>query len=80
VWVPDGRLGGDACPAGQLQPPTSHPPTVPTTRRASATREPRMAGLLVSSCDALLSQDLAQPGMLVVHESLPSCASDDLVE
>jgi hypothetical protein len=34
-----------------------------------------MGGLLSPLGDALRSQRLAQPGMLVVHESFPSCSS-----
>jgi hypothetical protein len=34
-----------------------------------------MDGLLSPLGDVLLGQDLAQPGMLVVHVSFPSCSS-----
>jgi hypothetical protein len=34
--------------------------------------QPRMGGLLSPLGDALLGQDLAQPGMLVVHVPSPS--------
>src|SRR5215217_5731191 len=54
-----------------LPPATARPPPSPA-RRASATRQPRIGGLLPPLGDALLGQDLAQPGMLVVHGSSPS--------
>jgi len=68
-------LDGDGWPPGQLPPATGHPRPTPATWRASATPQPRMVGLLSPLCDVLLGQDLAQPGMLVVHVSFPSCSS-----
>jgi hypothetical protein len=38
-----------------------------------------MGGLLSPLGDALLGQDLAQPGMLVGHVASPSCSSGLLV-
>lgn len=66
-------LGGDGGPPGQL-PPAMGPGPTPTTRRATAIPQPRMGGLLSLFGDAVLSQDLAQPGMLVVHVWFPSAA------
>jgi hypothetical protein len=64
VWVSNGRLGGDAWPAGQLPPPSQ---PAPVAARPSAMGEPGLGGLLVSFADALGGQRLAQPGMLVLH-------------
>jgi hypothetical protein len=74
VWMPDGRLGGGAWPAGQLPPPTSQPPPASAARTAGAVGEPGLGGLLLSFAAALGGQLLAQPGMLVVHVSSPSCS------
>jgi DNA-binding CsgD family transcriptional regulator/tetratricopeptide (TPR) repeat protein len=70
----DWLLGGDGWPAGHLPPAPGRPPPS-AARRASATRQSCMGGLLSPLGDALLSQDLAEPGMLVVHESVLSCSS-----
>jgi hypothetical protein len=67
-------LGGDGWPPGQLPPAMGRSRPTPTTRRATAIPQPRMGGLLSLFGDALLSQYLAQPGMLVVHVSFPSAA------
>src|SRR5215216_2871376 len=72
-------VGGDGWPPGQLPPATDRPPPS-AARRASASHQSRMGGLLVPLGDALLGQDLAQPGMLVVHilplpASPPACSS-----
>jgi hypothetical protein len=75
VWAMGWLLGGDGWPAGQLPPATGRPRSTPTPRRASAEPQPRMGGLLSPFGDALLGQDLAQPGMLVVHVRSPSCSS-----
>src|SRR5215218_3564859 len=64
----DGLLGGDSWPPGQLPPATARPPLA--ARRAGATRQPCMGGLLSPFGDALLGQRLAEVGMLVVHLSL----------
>src|SRR5829696_4845996 len=53
-----------------LPPATARPPPS-AARRASASHQPRMGGLLPPLGDALLGQDLAQPGMLVIHVVLP---------
>src|SRR5215218_3320094 len=74
VGTMDWLLGGDGWPPGQLPPATARPPPS-AARRVSATHQPRMGGLLPPLGDALLGQDLAQPGMLVVHVSFPSCSS-----
>jgi hypothetical protein len=70
VWAVGRLVGRDAWPPGQPPPPTAQPPPAPA-RRASATHQPRMVGLLVPFGDALLGQRPAQPGMLVVHGSHP---------
>src|SRR5512132_4388067 len=72
VGALDGLLGGDGWPAGQLPPATGCPRPTPSTGRASGTPQPCVSGLLPSLGDALLGQDLAEPGMLVVHVSSPS--------
>jgi hypothetical protein len=43
------------------------PRPTPTSQRATAIPQPRLGGLLSPFGDVLLSQYLAQPGMLVVH-------------
>jgi hypothetical protein len=54
----NGRLvGGAAWPPGQL-PPAAGCPSPAAARRASATCQPRLGGLLVPVGDALLGQDL----------------------
>jgi hypothetical protein len=68
----DWLLGGDGWPPGQLPPATGRPGPTPATRRASATPQPRLGGLLSPLGDVLVGQDLAQPGMLVVHVPSPS--------
>jgi hypothetical protein len=67
----DWLLGGDVWPTDQLPPATGHPPPA-AARRASVTCQPGVVGLGVPFGHALLGQDLAQPGMLVVHGSFPS--------
>src|SRR5215211_6693699 len=66
-WIADGRLGGSTWPTGQLPPATGQPSVAPVARPTSVMRESGMGGLLVPLGDALLGQQLAQPGMLVVH-------------
>src|SRR5215218_10246444 len=56
------------------------PRPTPATRRTSATPQPRLGGLLSLLGDVLVGQDLAQPGMLVVHvlplpPAQPACSS-----
>src|SRR4029453_12993534 len=63
-------VGGPAWPPDSLPPATAQLPPAPP-RRASASHQPRMVGLLVPFADALGGQGLAQPGMLVVHGSHP---------
>jgi hypothetical protein len=63
----DGRLGGDAWPAGQPPPAKGEPPPAPVARSAGALGEPSLGGLVLSFGDVLGGQLLAQPGMLVVH-------------
>jgi AAA ATPase domain len=70
VWAVDWLVGRDAWPPGQLPPAAAQPPPAPA-RRASATHQPCMVGLLVAFGDALVGQRLAQPGVLVVHGSHP---------
>jgi hypothetical protein len=65
-------LGGDGWPAGQLPPAMGRPRPTPAPRRASAEPQPRLGGLLSLLGDVLVGQDLAQPGMLVVHVPSPS--------
>src|SRR5215218_8727027 len=72
VRATDWLVGGDGWPAGQLPPATGRPPLAPTMRWASATEQSCVGGLLVPLGDALVGQDLAQAGMLVVHVSFPS--------
>jgi hypothetical protein len=69
-----GLAAGGGWPPGQLPPATDRPRPAPATQRATAIPHPRMGGLLPLFGDALLSQDLAQPGMLVVHVWFPSAA------
>jgi hypothetical protein len=71
----DWLLGGDAWSPGQLQRGTSRPRPASAAQWSSAACQPRMDGLLPAFGDALLGQDLAQLGMLVVHVSFPSCVS-----
>jgi hypothetical protein len=75
VWASGWLLGGDGWPPSQLPPATGRPGATPATRWASAEPQPRMGGLRSSFGDALLGQDLAQPGMLVVHVPSPSYSS-----
>jgi hypothetical protein len=70
----DGLLGGEGWPPGQLPPAAGRPPPS-AALGVSAGHQLRMGGLLSALGDALLGQDLAQPGMLVVHVSFPSCSS-----
>jgi hypothetical protein len=71
VWTVGWLVGRDAWPPGGQPPPaTAQPPPSPA-RRASATHQSRLGGLLVAFGDALLGQGLAQPGMLVVHGPHP---------
>src|SRR5215211_7197535 len=71
VWTVGWLVGGHIQPPGGQPPPaTAGSPSAPT-RRAGVTYQPRMVGLLVAFGDALVGQRLAQPGMLVVHESHP---------
>jgi hypothetical protein len=63
----DGRLGGDAWPAGQPPPAKGEPPPAPVARSAGALGEPSLGGLVLSFGDVLGGQLLARPGMLVVH-------------
>jgi hypothetical protein len=68
----DGRLGSGAWPADQLPPATDQPPVAPAARPTSNVGQPSLGSLLLSFGDALGGQQLAQPGMLVVHiPSLP---------
>jgi hypothetical protein len=67
----DGLLvGGVAWPPHQL-PPATGCPSAAAARRASATCQSDLGGLLVPIGDALLGQGLAEPGMLVVHGPSP---------
>jgi hypothetical protein len=70
VWVFGWVVGGHAWPPGQPPPATTRPRPAPAGR-ASATRQPRLVGLLAPFDDALLGQRLTQPGVLVVHGSFP---------
>jgi hypothetical protein len=84
VWASGWLLGGDGWPPSQLPPATGRPGATPATRRAGAEPQPRLGGLLSPLGDVLVGQDLAQPGMLVVHVlpfpvARPVCSSD-LVE
>src|SRR5215218_6387455 len=68
-------VGGDGWPPGQLPPAAARPGPAPAARWASTRHQSCVGGLLVPLGDALLGQRLAQPGMLVVHVSFPSCSS-----
>jgi hypothetical protein len=70
-----GLDGGDAWPPVRCPQPPGTPRPAPATRRVSGIRQPRMGGLLSPFGDPLLSQHLAQPGMLVVHVPTPSGSS-----
>jgi hypothetical protein len=63
----DGRLGGGAWPAGQLPPATGGPLPASSARSTGAVGQPGLGGLLLSFGDALGGEQLAQPGVLVVH-------------
>jgi hypothetical protein len=63
----DGRLGRGAWPAGQLPPATNGPLPVSAARLTGALRQPGLGGLLLSLGEALGGEQLAQPGVLVVH-------------
>jgi hypothetical protein len=67
VGMTDGRLGRGAWPAGQLPPATGGPLPASAARSTSAVGQPGLGGLLLSFGDALGGQQLAQPGVLVVH-------------
>jgi hypothetical protein len=60
----DGLIGGDIWSPSQLPPALDRP--LPAAARGT-TCQPRMVGLRLRLGDALLGQDLAQPGMLVGH-------------
>ena len=62
-------VGGHVQPPGSQPPPTVGPPSAPARR--TRTHQPRQGGLLMPFGDALVSQRLAQPGMLVVHGPHP---------
>jgi hypothetical protein len=80
VWAMGWLLGGDGWPAGQLPPATGRPRSTPAVWWASAPRKPCLGGLLSPLGDVLVGQDLAQPGMLVVHVSFPSSSSACLAQ
>jgi hypothetical protein len=69
----------DGWPVSQLPPTTGRRCLTPATGRPRAADQPRLGGLFVVFALALGGQQLAQAGMLVVHDppfcSLPS-ASD----
>jgi hypothetical protein len=73
-------LAGDGWPAGQLPPAMGRPRPTPAVWWMSATRKPCLGGLLSPLGDVLVGQDLAQPGMLVVHGPSPSSSSAFLVQ
>jgi hypothetical protein len=50
----DWLVGGDSWPPGQLPPATGRPPSVSVARRASATHQSGVGGLLVAFGHPLL--------------------------